>query len=1183
MICANCGTENKAGRKFCVECGSPLSVICPNCGEPIQPGEKFCGNCGTSIQGIAPASESAASEASEAAPVAVAERRLVSVLFADLVGFTTLSEALDAEEVRELQERYFETARQVIERYGGTVEKFIGDAVMAVWGAPTAHEDDAERAVRAALELVDAVRGLVPAGELKEHRLEVRSGVLTGAAAVSLAAMGQGMVAGDLVNSASRLQAVAPPGAVLVGEATYRAAKDAIAFESVEDQQLKGKTLPVRAWKAVQVVAMLGGSGRSERLDAPFVGRDAEFRLIKELLHATARERRLRLVSVTGIAGIGKSRLAWEVLKYLDGLVENVYWHQGRSPAYGEGVTFWALGEMIRRRAGIAEADDDSTTRQKLAATLAAFVPEDSERRWIGPRLEALLGLQEAPSGEREELFASWRRFFELIADEAPAIMVFEELQWADGGLIDFIESMLEWSRSLPIFIITLARPEFLERRPTWGAGQRNFIAIHLEPLDDGAMRQLLDGLVPGLPTAVLKQIIGRADGVPLYAVETIRSLVDAGLLLEEEGRYRVAGDLSRLTVPDTLHALIAARLDGLEAADRTLVQACAVLGLTFTVPALNALTGRPGPELEERLRGLVRKEVVELDADPLSPERGQYGFVQGLIREVAHETISRRDRRIQHLAAARYFESLDEEELAGVLASHYLQAFEATPAGPEADALAAQARVALRAAADRAANLHSHEQALAFLGQAEAVTPDPADRAVLWERMAEAARSTGSYDIAVGRLEQAIEWYVRQGNTEPAARLTGRLCEILIRDGKVDAAIRRLKSVLDTELPPRETARLSAVLGRAYMLHGERTSALELIERALPIAGEAGDVEVVVEALASKGALLDSRPHEAQAILYGAVAVANSHGLANTRARAAYNLAGVLYSDDPGSAFRVLREDLEIAHRTGQRGWFHSTAGFALGAAIDAGEWDWAADLAAELQDTDMSANERVEASSWASLIPAYRGDMDEAERRLETATTALEQVTDTVRHGGYWSARSMVLYAAGRFDEALSAGLRSAEVDPAEAFIGHYCAAPAAFRLGDVEQVRSSLAVMEATVWRGRYITAGQDHVRGLLLGLEGNATQASSLLGEVIRRFRDLGSPNDAAIATLGYVTAVGMDDPGVRMAAEEARVWWTKLGARAMLEQLDRATASRPISAQHLPVKPSREEAVYGSRP
>ena len=544
MTCSSCGTENRPGAKFCSECATPLTAGCPTCGTVNPPAAKFCSECATPLQagprpaaagaGTTPAGTSVPtageSVAGDGGGAAVAERRLVSILFTDLVGFTTFSEGRDAEEVRELLSRYFEMASDLIRRYGGTVEKFIGDAVMAVWGAPIAQEDDAERAVRAALELVDAIATLGPG-------IQARAGVLTGEAAVTIGATNQGMVAGDLVNTASRLQSAAAPGVVLVGEATQRAAAGAIVFEEAGEQTLKGKESPVPAWRAVRVVAERGGRNRSEGLEAPFVGRDEELRLLKDLFHATGREGKSRLVSVIGPGGIGKTRLSWEFLKYIDGVLDNVFWHAGRSPAYGEGITFWALGEMVRGRAGLAETDDEATTRERVAATVVDQVADEEERRWIEPALLALLGISGgAPIGS-DELFAAWRTFFERMAATAPVVMVFEDLHHADSGLLDFLDHLMEWSRTSPITVITLSRPELLERRPDWGAGKRAFTSIYLEPLSPEDMERLLAGLVPGLPKAAVDRIVARADGIPLYAVETVRMLLAQGRLVRRGRR----------------------------------------------------------------------------------------------------------------------------------------------------------------------------------------------------------------------------------------------------------------------------------------------------------------------------------------------------------------------------------------------------------------------------------------------------------------------------------------------------------------------------------------------------------------------------------------------------------------------------------------------------------------------
>ena len=706
MICPNCATENKPGRKFCVACATPLATACPNCGAAFDPGDVFCGECGTPLGSTSAAQAGPTRGAAPAPQSAVAERRLVTVLFADLVGFTPFAEERDAEDVRDTLTRYFELASDVIGRYGGTVEKFIGDAVMAVWGAPTAREDDAERAVRAGLDLVDAVKVLGPT-------IQARAGVLTGEAAVTVGATNQGMVAGDLVNTAARLQCVAQPGTVLVGEATMRAASAAIAFEEAGDHALKGKQAPVAAYRALRVVSQRGGQGRSDLPEPPFVGREEELRLLKDLIATTGRDGRSRLVSITGPAGIGKSRLAWELEKYIDGISATIYWHRGRSPSYGEGVTFWALGEMVRRRLHLAEDDDEATTRERIDATIAEFVPDEEDRRWVKPALLTLLGLAPAPAGGRDVLFAAWRIFFERVADRGTTVLLFEDLQWADTGLLDFIEYLLEWSRTSPILVVALARPELFERRQDWGADVRNLTRLALEPLTAEAMRELLDGFVPGLPKHAIDMILARADGMPLYAVETVRALVADGRLVREGATYRPDGALGELAIPETLRSLIASRLDALDAADRSLVADAAVLGQSFTPAGLGAISGHDPAELEPRLRSLVRREIFEVEADPRSPERGQYGFVQSLIREVAYGTLAKRERRTRHLAAARYFEALGEDELAGALASHYLAAHEASAEGAEADAVAIQARIALSGAADRAVALGGHEQAV--------------------------------------------------------------------------------------------------------------------------------------------------------------------------------------------------------------------------------------------------------------------------------------------------------------------------------------------------------------------------------------------------------------------------------------------------------------------------------------
>src|SRR5215467_1413731 len=708
--CRQCGASVEAGHRFCGDCGAPVGG-CPSCGEPITPGKKFCFSCGHPLNATLPAlaaaqpGVTAASAGMAAGPVA--ERRVCSVLFCDVVGFTPLSEARDPEAVRELLSQYFAVARTLIGRYGGVVEKFIGDAVMAVWGTPVAAEGDAERAVRAALALVAAVadRG----AEAGVPGLAARAGVVTGEVAVTLGAVGEGMVAGDAVNTAARVQAAADAGQVLTDGATQRLTDSAIGFADAGEHALKGKAEPARLWRAVQVLAGVGGSQRVDGLEAPLIGRDAELRTVKELFHAAADRRVPRLVLVSGPAGVGKSRLGWEFEKYTDGLAETVWWHRGRCLSYGDGVAFWALAEVVRQRLSMAEEDPAEVAEGKLAAGLDRFVTDPAERAYVGARLSRLLGVAFAGDGgtplAREELFAGWRLFFERLASEGPVVLVVEDAQYADTGLLDFLDHLTDWARDLPIFVLVLARPELGQARPGFGAG-RNRTALTLDPMDAASMDALVEALVPGMPSPARSAVTAQAQGIPLFAVETVRSLIDRDIVQPIEGRYRLTGDIDQLRVPDSLHALLAARLDALEPGVRRLVADAAVLGTTFPAEALIGVSGQDEVMVRGALAELVRREVLTVSADPLSPEKGSYGFAQNLLRQVAYDTLSRRDRKARHLAVAAHLRAAfpgDGEEVAEVIARHYLDALDAVPADPDTGQIREQAVAALIRAAERA------------------------------------------------------------------------------------------------------------------------------------------------------------------------------------------------------------------------------------------------------------------------------------------------------------------------------------------------------------------------------------------------------------------------------------------------------------------------------------------------
>jgi class 3 adenylate cyclase/tetratricopeptide (TPR) repeat protein len=1168
MICAACGTENRAGSRFCDSCGAGLTAACPQCGEANRVDARFCASCG---QVLAATDATAAADGPRTQP-AEAERRLVTVLFTDLVGFTSLAEDRDPEAVRELLSAYFDNATRIVQLHGGIVEKFIGDAVMAVWGTPVAHEDDAERAVRAALEMVDAVKALHP-------DLQARAGVLTGDAAVTLNARNQGMVAGDLVNTAARLQGVAEPGTVLVGEATRRAAEGAIVFEDIGDHSLKGKTSPVPAWRALRVVANRGGQSRADVLEPPFVGREEELRELKDVLHAAGRDRWVRLVSITGPGGIGKSRLVWELEKYVDGVAEDIYWHRGRSPSYGEGIALWALGEMVRRRCDLTEDADESATRAAVATTLAEYVPDASERERIGPALLTLLGVEEAPAGGRDALYPAWRLFFERIAERGTVVLVFEDLQWADTGLLDFIEHLLDWSRGLPILVIALARPELFDRRTDWASNRRHLTALALEPLEDGEVRRLLEGLVPGLPADALATIVARAEGMPLYAVEMVRGLLSDRRIERRGDAYVPTGDLSTITVPESLRSLIASRLDGLDPSDRSLLQDAAVLGEVFATDALVAVSGVASDNLEARLRDLVRRELLDIERDPRSPERGQHKFVQSLIREVAYGTLARRDRRTRHLAAARHYEALAEDERAGALASHYLAAREASDPGPEAEAITAQARLALTGAADRAASLGGYDQAVAYLDQALAISSDLVDRAPLLDRAAEAA------NIAARESEhyaqEAIDAYRHLGDARAAQAATVQLGKQLIQGGQVARATEILEAALaEAEAMGDEPALAETLanLSRAYMRAGSREPAMDAADRSLAIAERLNLEPIVAEALENKASALNQlgRRRESIALHESVVQMAVRLPDRVFEMRARNNMAAALGDDEPVRATQLTVDSMEMAREIGVRGMYNwLVAMVALGLRSAGDTWDEHLERMREALDTASVRSDRVRLRALIAGFELARGDgLDEIGPEMK------EMVGDSTDPDDRFALLITIAYASlmsGDPDTAYAVALEAGALQSQNAEGARGLALRAAVWARDPDRMRAAAATVADSPSTGAVSQAFRAAAAGAVAFADGRTSDALDALRDSVARLTKLGLRMEAAEMAVDAAILLPAD-PEVRRMAAEHRPLLEELRARPILERLDAALASVPATsraAAAIPVEsPSR---------
>ena len=1153
-VCSSCGTENEPNRKFCGECGTPLAHLCATCGAANAPAAKFCGECGTALGARSvPAGVDAPTAVRPQPPAS--ERRLVSVLFADLVGFTALSATRDSEEVRELLTRYFDTCSRLIELYGGTVEKFIGDAVMAVWGTPTATEDDAERAVRAALDLVAAVSAL--GDEVGAPELRARAGVLTGEAAVTLGAEGQGMVAGDLVNTASRVQAVAAPGTVFVGASTRRATEQTVVYEDAGAFELKGKDGLLPLWRALRVVSGARGSLKSTGLEAPFVGRDRELRQIKDLFHTCAEERKAHLISVTGIAGIGKSRLGWEFYKYFDGLPQLTYWHRGRCLAYGDGVTYWALADMVRMRCRIVEDEEPASALEKLRSTLEEHIPDPEERRFVEPRVAQLLGLAVQEARDKQDLFAAWRLFFERLADVYPTVLAFEDMQWADASLLDFVEYLLEWSRNSPLYVITLARPELLERRTNWGAGQRNFSSLYLEPLSAGAMEELLVGLVPGLPASLREQILARAEGVPLYAVETVRMLLDRGALVQEGAVYELVGEIGPLEVPETLHALIAARLDGLSAEERRLLQDAAVLGKTFTRDALATLAGAD-TDVEPLLAFLVRKEVLGVQADPRSPERGQYGFLQDLVRHVAYETLAKRDRRAKHLSAAEYLSTAfadEEDEVVEVIASHYLAAHEAVPDAEDAAEIKEKARVMLARAGQRAASLAAAAEARRYFTQAADLAANPSERAMLLGQAGEMARRAADPDAARELLEESIELYEQQGDTHAAARALARLGDLdafTDQRDKALAAMERAFAVIAGDDPDEDLALLAARLSRAYWFSGDLERAAERAEFALDVAEAHKYPGALTMALRGKAAVVFSRGHfeEANALLRHALQMALDNDLVEDAGICYFLLSdGRFRSDQYPEALGYLDESLALSRKMGDRPTEWATLAERTYALFMLGRWD-----EARAGSEEFTAEQIVAGGVMLSLlqvgveINVQRGELDEA-RRIFAMFEHLEESSDVQDRTVYLGSRACLRRAEGRLREALADGEATIEtgrtlgVSFQAVKQGIVEALEAAFALGETARLEELLISIESVPpgSRAPYLDAQARRFRARLAGGDRSGYEAAA------RQFRELDLPFWLAVTLLEQGGAAGLAEAREIFERLEAAPWLDRVTA------------------------------------
>lgn len=1028
--CTSCGADLPADAHFCASCGAPAAPpTCSSCGQDVATGSRFCPHCGAALAVADPTSTGKAS-----APIA--ERRVTSVLFGDLVGFTPLSESRDAEDVRELLSRYFDECRVVIGRYGGTVEKFIGDAVMAVWGVPVAHEDDAERAVRAGLELVEATNAM--GADVGAPGLAMRVGIVTGEVAVTVGATAEGMVAGDAVNTAARVQSAAEPGRVWVDETTRSLTSASISFADTGEHELKGKVEPMRLWQAGDVIAAVRGIQRVDGLEAPLVGRDRELRVVKELFHAAEEAQRPRLVVIDGVPGVGKSRLAWEFEKYIDGLTADVWWHRGRCLSYGDGVAFWALSEAVRARLGLVETDTGHVVEERLDAGLLTFVALEEERDWLRPRLAALIGAESTGSFARLDLYSAWTTFLERLGGgNEPVVLVLDDAHHSDDGLLDFLDHLLGSARA-GIFVVVLARPELLARRHDLG-GRRTTV-VRLEPLSDAAMERLIDGLVDGLPADTREALVRRAEGVPLFAVETVRALIDREAVVPRDGRYvpsdGVVIDLDAVGAPASLQALVAARLDALGPQERRIVADASVLGASFTRDGLLALGSDPD-QLDATLASLQRKEILTVRMDRFSSDAGQCAFVQSVVRQVAYGTQSKRDRKSRHLAAVEYLETWPGaiDDLAVVIAQHLLDAVDASsPGDTDVPDLTVRARDMLTLAAERASAVGSPIDAQRIYEAALDRATDAAEQGRLHTALARVSLDAGDAQAAAEHAEQATLLFDGLGDRIAAgvAAAVHANTRNTLQDNAtaIDICESRLRTLDGTSGSEEALLLLNRALGRAHRSRGDFDRALRYVERWILLAEALNDYEALADAylmVADRYSTIGA-PLTGASMSEGAARLSREHGQFDMLARALNNLAIYEVGHDLDAALAWGEEGIEAARRSGvSREVDVTTFNYAV-ALWTAGRLASAQAVVSEAADTMVDPGIRLSLTvvqAW--LSDATGGPLPQAVLTEETdsaadlAWMANLEIMQALRRG---SPTEAARHAAGSLDDLLAAG---------------------------------------------------------------------------------------------------------------------------------------------------------------
>jgi class 3 adenylate cyclase/tetratricopeptide (TPR) repeat protein len=1126
-------------------------VECPNCGTENPAGSRFCNNCGTRLLTQAEAPD---------------ERKVVSALFCDLVGFTAMSEGADPEDVDAMQTSYFAMARSQIEAHGGVVEKFIGDAVLGVFGVPAAHEDDAERAVRAGLGICAGAAGLQTLGG---KPLRLRVGVNTGEVLVRLdvaPGSGEHFVTGDTINTASRIQSIAPELGVAVGISTYEATKASFEYRELSPAVLKGKAERVRVFEPTASRARLGVD-LTRSHDSAFVGREIDLALLKGLFDKTVSTSSVQLVTVVGEPGIGKSRIVAELLAYAESRVPGLTWRQGRCLPYGDGVTFWALGEIVKAQAGILESDDPTVA----AAKIDGAVPAGPDRDWLRQRLRPLVGVDADSSAEREELFAAWRTFLEEVAEAHPTVLVFEDIHWADDAMLAFLEHLAGRAEGVPLFVVATARPELFERDASFGAGLANLNRVNLAPLTDAETEQLVAGLVGALvPPELQGPILERAEGNPLYAGEFVRLLGDKDLLVESGGVVTLRKGLD-LPLPSSIGALIAARLDTLPADRKAMLADAAVLGKVFWAGAVAAMGRRELVAVTDAMHELAGKELIRPARHSSMAGESEYAFWHVLTRDVAYAQLPRAARAARHVAAATWLENKAgerAEDLAEVLAHHWATALELSRASGQVDRAASLEPKALRyltLAGDKATQLDVAAAVASFERALALAPPGHEARPRLLMKAANVVADTGRVRESIELAEQAVAGLRDQGDLVAALDAMGVLEEsyAMLADARRWVVDAERLALAETLPPSHEVVRAILSAATAESWAGRHEAALRLLDRALSMddAFEGRD-ELRVRAIRgwTRGLMWDSGGLDD---IRHAIARAVEDGQGSFAAIWQNNLAALqIPFEGPASALETLRTALALARSRGLEAMTDAILGSTINALWNLGELDEAVELVRELEHrsaVDRSVLSRAEGWSYEVLVLVLRGRVEEIEDRLDWIASTV-RASGSAEYGVVGLGACAIAWAALGGNDAAAAVLAEIADSPGMRRQMTYAIflsplVRAAISVGDDAVARRLVDGVEPAYPFAAHalITAGAAVAEG-----DGNLAAAAAGYSDAASRWAAFRIPYEQALAQLGAGRClVGLG----RSAEAEPGL----LAARDLFARLDASPALAEVDA------------------